>query len=402
LIGQDAVRWRRLNAKTLTGAFALAAACCRAAGQDRDAAVRAALGGVDWRRFERVVARHRVEGLAHEALRRAGAVLEPQVDQALGRAAAEIAFDGLRMAAEAVRLQRALDQAGIANLALKGATIDVLAWGRIGLKRAWDIDLLVDAGDAPRARAVLEAAGYDLRDPADSSDAAFAAWVGLAKESVFIHPGSGLVVELHWRLADAAGLLPGLSARSPAQTVRLSQALALRTLAGEELFAYLCVHGASHAWSRLKWLADLGALLAARDDAGRTALYRRALELGAGRCPASALLLCEALLGVPLPAGPAGEIRADRKALALADLALDAMTHGGGGTEIRDRPLFAERILLSHFLFADGWRYRWAEGSRQGVSLDDRMRLRLPPAFAFLYAPIRAPLWLWRRLKRGL
>ena len=35
------------------------------------------------------------------------------------------------------------------------------------------------------------------------------------------------------------------------------------TLGADDLFAYLCAHGAYHAWFRLKWLADIGALLAA-------------------------------------------------------------------------------------------------------------------------------------------
>ena len=311
-------------------------------------------------------------------------------------------MEGLRLAAETGRLQSALDVAGIANLVLKGATLDVLAWGRVGLKRAWDIDLLVTPDDARRARLVLEGLGYDLRDPADASDTAFGAWVALAKECVFRHRQSGVVVELHWRLADAATLLPGISARSPAQSVRLSQGLALRTLARDELFAYLCVHGASHAWSRLKWIADLGALLALEDEAGRAELYRRSRGLGAGNCSAAALRLCEALFGTPPPAALIPEIRSNSKARKLAALAMDALSHGSGAAEIDTRPLFRDRILLSHFLFVDGWRFWLAEWRRQGVSIDDHIRLRLPRWLSFLYGPIRAPLWLWRRIARRL
>jgi hypothetical protein len=84
----------------------------------------------------------------------------------------------------------------------------------------------------------------------------------------------------------------------------------------------------------------------------------------------------------------------------LAALAVDALTHGGGATEIADRLLFRERILLSHVLFADGWGFRWAELRRQGVSVDDRLRAPLPPGLAFLYVPLRAPSWVWRRIRR--
>ena len=385
---------------TFNAEFDLAAACCRPPGEPRDAAVREASLTVDWLRFERVAARHRIEGLVQETLKQASIPPPPDVALWLRRAAGEIAMSGLSLAAETGRLQSALDGAGIRNLVLKGATLDILAWGRIGLKRAWDIDLLVLPEDAVRARLVLEAMGYELRDPADPSDDAFQTWVALSKECVFGHFQRDLVVELHWRVADVATLLPDLSARSPAQSVRLSVSASLRTLAPAELFAYLCVHGASHAWSRLKWLADLGALLAGVDEAGRSALYRRAGELRAGHCPAAALLLCETLFDLPLPAALASEIRANSKARKLATLAIDALTHGGGEIEIADRPLFTDRILLSQFLFADGWRFHWSEWTRQGVSLNDRMRLRLPPWLAFLYGPIRAPLWLWRRIAR--
>ena len=380
-------------------AFRLAAACCRPAGEARNAAVRGAAAGVDWPRFGRVVVRHRVEGLAHEALRNAGVAAAPPVADALRRAALEIAVGGLRLAAESQRLQRALDAAGLANLVLKGATLDGLAWGRLGLKRAWDIDLLVLPGDAPAARGVLEAAGYRLADPADADAEGFAIWVSLAKESVFRRDDGGQIAELHWRLTDTARLLPGVTAASPSQSVTLSEGLSLRTLAPDALFAYLCVHGAAHAWSRLKWLADLGALLAGETDEGRAWLYRRAVALGAGRCPASALLLCEILFDLPLPAAVARAIRSDAGARRLAALALDAMA-GAGEAEIDERRFFNDRIILSQLSFAPGWRFRLAEAARQSVSLDDRMTLRLPRALAFLYPLLRAPLWLWRRRGR--
>jgi hypothetical protein len=228
--------------------------------------------------------------------------------------------------------------------------------------------------------------------------------VELAKESVFIHRQSGLVAELHWRLTDTAGLLPGLSATWPSQKVALSPTLGLRTLEPEAQFAYLCVHGASHAWSRLKWLADLGALLAAEDESQRLRLYRRAAALGAGHCPAAALRLCERLLGLPPPAAVAREIRLDRKAGWLAALAVNAMSAGARGQETReaaDRPVFADVVLLSQLLFDDGWRFVWSEWRRQAVSVDDRMRLRLGGPLNLLYGPLRLPLWLWRRLRRG-
>ena len=381
-------------------AFRLAAACCRAAGPERDEVVRkAAASGIDWPAFARTVARQRVEGLAWEALRQAGVAPDEAVAADLRRVAFDIAAAALRLAAESQNLQRRLEAAGLETMVLKGATLDGLAWGRLGLKRAWDIDLLVTPEAAPAAREVLEAAGYRLLDPVDATPEVFAAWVSLSKESVFRRPSDGQTVELHWRLTDTAGMLPALSAASPGQIVALANGLSLRTLAPDALFAYLCVHGATHAWSRLKWLADLGAMLARLDDAGRSHIFRRAAELGAGRCPAAALLLCDALLGVALPDADAAAIRGDRGAVRLARLAIEAMA-GGGAAEIEDRRFFNDRIVLSQLLFAHGWRLRLAEAARQSVSLDDRMTLRLPRWLGLLYPLLRGPLWIRRRLGR--
>ena len=386
-----------MRSEAFAAEFTLAAACCRPPGQERDAVVRASAVGIDWGRFERVAARHRIEGLVHAALRAAGVALPESAARTLARAAGATARAGLRLAAETGRLQALLDGAAIDNLVLKGATLDILAWGQIGLKRSWDIDLLVSGSRASAALTVLEQEGYRLKSPIHDAPGALETWVGLTKEAVFHHPALDHVVELHWRLADVATLLPGLSVCSNTQTVSLGPTLSLRTLAEDELFAYLCVHGTSHAWSRLKWLADLGALATRYDEAGRERLYRQAAgPLGAGRCPATALLLCERLLGVALPSGCAAEIRADRGAARLARIAIDALTGG----ELSERALGPERVLISYFLFAGGGRFRLAEWNRQWVSLDDRMRLRLPPWLAFIYGVVRIPLWIWRRLRR--
>ena len=69
------------------------------------------------------------------------------------------------------------------------------------------------------------------------------------------------------------------------------------TLAADELFAYLVVHGASSAWFRLKWITDFAALIhgVAAEELER--LYLRSQELGAGRAAAQALLLADSIYG---------------------------------------------------------------------------------------------------------
>ena len=96
----------------------LVVACCRwPPSPGRDIAVRAAtVAAIDWNLFARVVARHRVHGLVHDGLRRAGVSSPPAVADALAASAAGIVRENLRFAAASARLTRALAAARKAGL----------------------------------------------------------------------------------------------------------------------------------------------------------------------------------------------------------------------------------------------------------------------------------------------
>jgi hypothetical protein len=52
------------------------------------------------------------------------------------------------------------------------------------------------------------------------------------------------------------------------QWFELAPGVAVPTLATDALFAYICGHGAAHLWARLRWRADVAALLAREPDGG--------------------------------------------------------------------------------------------------------------------------------------
>ena len=276
------------SASDLPAEFLLVAACCRwpVSAQVSSAVAEAAAGPIDWSYFARIVARQRVAGLAANALRAAGIAVPPGVARALAAGELAIARQNLRLAGETVRLQRAFAAAGIPAPALKGISLAQLAYGSPALKHGRDIDLLVPPQHALAGMALLENLGYSLQDPVpEMSEAQRRAFIAHGREAEFVNRGGGLRVELHWRLTDNPALLKGVDAFSPARDVPLTGGEAIRTLADDDLFAYLCVHGASHAWSRLKWLADLDALIAAKPDAEIMRLYRHAQGRAPGFAP---------------------------------------------------------------------------------------------------------------------
>jgi hypothetical protein len=386
----------------LPAEFGLAAACCRwPPSADRDAAIRAAGERVrDWERFLCVVRRHRVEGLVHAGLASAGLPVPDQVMDALRECARGIAGANLRHAVEAVRLQRQFDHANLPVLFLKGASLGALAYGGQGIKRAIDIDVLIDGPDAVDAAcAQLAQAGYRrLTPPATFSDRQFRTWVDWTRESMFRNDARRITLDLHWRPCENQAVLPRISTASSCQTVEVFQGGVIRTLNSDDLFSFLCVHGARHGWSRLKWLADLMALVAAKPDADIERLYRLSQTSGAGRCPAQALLLCNRLFDVALPAALVTELRSDRTTRWLEAIALDALADAAG-REIDDRPLGNLTIQISHFLLGRGASH-WSHELRfKAVGETDCVNWSLPGPLRFLYPVLRIPSWLWRRLR---
>ncbi len=392
-----------MTATALPREFLLVAACCR---WPLDAQAKAAIGAaavpaLDWPYVLRIVKRQRVAGLVHHALEMAGIDVPAAEAGALAAEAERIVRQNLLLAFESARLQRGFDTAGIAVLMLKGTVLAQLAYGSQAFKHSRDIDLLVPAARAEDALRFLASEGYALSAPADAlSKAQRRTVIQYGNELALRRHGREPLVELRWRLTDNMRLLAGIDAFAQPQTVALSGGASLRTLSDENLFAYLCVHAASHAWSRLKWLADLNALLANKGEADLERLYRYAQAVGSGLCAGQALLLCHRLLGLKLPAGLGDEIQADKRLRLLVAFALDAMVGPDAETEIENRPFGSTRVALMQFLLGRGTGYFLAQCRVLSVRVSDVVRYPLPTPLHFLYPILRLPSWLWRRGRR--
>ncbi len=383
----------------LSREFCLVAAGCEwPASSARDQRLRdLAASPLDWDLVLKLAHRHRVEGLLHRALSEAGVEAPERVRLELAQSAAAIGTQSLLQSAESARLRRLLSERAIEAVFLKGVALAALAYGMLGVKQAWDIDLLVSPEEAALAADVLGQAGYRRSIPgSEVPDELFHHWMTISKESLWIHEKSGMVVELHTALVDNPRLLPGVSARSDLQLVRIGPGIELPTLRTDELFAYLCVHGATHAWARLKWLADVAALLRKVGPEETERLYRRSIELGAGRSSAQALMLCARLLQLPLPSKLEPELRRDRPTQWLEELAISAMS-GRGATELDDTVFGTVVINLSHFLLGRGWRYKYSELARKTRNPEDQLAMPLPPYLHFIYPILAIPRWVWRR-----
>jgi hypothetical protein len=391
---------RSILGHALSHEFLLLAACCVwPPSSRRTAAIRRAVGEtIDWEEFLRLTERHRVAGLAHHGLSTGKINPPPAIAQTLAREATRIAGQNLAHAAEMRRLQRLFDNAGAPVCFVKGVSLGLLAYGSLGLKHGKDIDILVPAASAELALNLLEKAGYRLCPPyCDIGDDRRRLIFRYSKDLGVMHSRTGVQVELHWRLTDNPQLLKNIDASSPGRVVALTNDCGFRTLNERDLFAYLCVHGAMHGWSRLKWLADARALLAGTDADGIISLYCHAKACGAGLCAGQTLLLCERLLDWKLPPPLDNELHASRKFEKLAAAALAAMTstvieadeEGGVGG--------GSRAYLRRFSLGEGWAFYAAQIRARSVALADVARFPLRGPLRCLYPFLRPVLWLWRR-----
>jgi hypothetical protein len=382
--------------------FLFVAACCRwPASPARDETVRANATKVeDWTRALWLAKRHRIAGLVHSTMAALEIPAEANVARELGAQAQVLARRNLLLAAETARLQGALEAAGIPAPALKGVALAQLAYGSLNVKDTRDIDLLVAPDRAEAALAIAESEGYALTYPAEHLNAPqLQAVLRYARELQLVHREKKVRLELQWRTVNIPMLLEGIDARSATQRVSLSDGLSVRTLSCDDLFAYLAAHGAQHAWSRLKWLADFNALLA--PNLGEVErLYRHAQRAGAAYCAGQALLLCQRLFDTTLPPALASEIEADGRSQRLVDIAIETL--GDAHPEAHASRGFSSkmRVTLSQFLLGKGWRYFAAQCRVQSVRTLDIVEMALPRPLHFLYPLLRLPLFMWRRIAR--
>ncbi len=218
--------------------------------------------------------RHRVGPLLHIAARRA----DPErVDEDAARALTRL----YRNNAKRTLTQRAalndatalLEAHGIASVAIKGAQLGVQLYGDSAARHAKDIDILIAPGDARAACDVMRAAGYLHCFDIGAMRSRWPAWrMRVLKDTGFDEPGTGRTIELHQRLfpIEPRTLTPDF--------IMATRGEAVATIANDHYILYLILHGAMGYWPRLKWLADLSALIrtvaddrvaALRDLAGR-------------------------------------------------------------------------------------------------------------------------------------
>ena len=324
---------------------------------------------IDWQRLFNLSQRHRVEALCWQGLQPTRHQIPAEVAEQFSQRSSLTVEANLRAVAECARLHSMLLQAGITHLFVKGLTLAALAYPQPFLKSSADIDLLVDPEMLMQAAQALRGAGYVPYIPEGADQEELGRWHDRNKESAWWRSDGSFNLDLHTRLADNPAILPGMGAASPSRMVEIASGISLPTLGKDELFAYLCVHGAWSAWFRLKWIADLAALLhrETKDEIAR--LYDQSQTLGAGLAADQALLLANELFGIDLPAELAAAFRSKVANHWLSWVANSQLSAEKAPLE---RLLGTVTMHMAQPFLQASWQFRLSEASRQFKALIGR------------------------------
>lgn len=336
-------------------AFVAAAAAWPRDDADRAAMATHATQVSDWDRVLRLARVHQVIALVADAAS-AAAEVEPslipaETRVALTAEARSLLALALLQAHETARLAAMLATQGVAASALKGAATAMAAFGKQGLRHATDIDLLVAEDDVPRALAALTGEGYAI-----NGDLAEAKRRG-HKDVVLRHPLRGITLELHWRLFQNIRLMPVPNTRVIVDVLPGSP---VTTLSPLDEALYLAAHGGEHGWARLKWLADLTALLR-RGAVDATTLYETARKRGLARMVGPGLVLAHRIHGTPLPSRLARDCARSWRLRRLIALSWQCLCGAEDGRELTERNGATTAKNLSHYLFSTDPRALWYE-----------------------------------------
>jgi hypothetical protein len=209
--------------------------------------------------------------------------------------------NNLLQTSELLAAVRLLQEHGIPSLPLKGPTLSVIAYGGLSHRSFGDLDILVPKISFRKSVEVLRSAGYTSTTELGWTDKVpFLA--GNKKDYGLFKNGGRTRVEVHWRLSGTHFGLPiDLRELWPRLTTIGLAGQSVNTLPTNELFLYLCTHGARHGWERLQWICDIAELVRGADSLDWDELFRLANRFGCERVLCLSLFLIRDLFGTEMP-----------------------------------------------------------------------------------------------------
>jgi hypothetical protein len=347
---------------------------------------------IDWKRVLRIARRNRVKGLVFSSLQQQGVCLPVEVADELKDASLTLLRENFFAARYATSLTEEFAAAGVSVATVKGAPLGQMLYGALHVRHGKDIDLLIHEASLEAADEILRRNGHVRYAPPLAATPRELKAYRIYRSHYEYAPAPGRPpVELHWRLHLNPLFGPASYPESGWQTFVFEPKIRVRTLGELDLLCYLCAHGSTHAWSRLKWLVDIVAILRV-NPALASALLKQSRIQNTERAACQALLLARDLFALPLP----GDMPSPGIAVRLlVRIGRETLTYGGGEEEIAEGPFLLRQVYLSQLLLSTTPR-QFLAGLHIQLLAPAVSRGALSTRAARLAAPLRSVYrWLW-------
>jgi putative nucleotidyltransferase-like protein len=271
------------------------------------------------------------------------------------------------LADELVRICKALRDAGVAALPVKGVVLAETLYGSLGLRPTADLDVLVPPRDLPAARAVLRSLGYTHR-----TEPTFTELHHPYHDPQYFRriAGADICLELHWALWAARYFHLSVDTLWERSVVRRLRDTELHLLSPEDTLLHLAIHRSRSAL-RLRFLCDIAELLRLHGAAlDWDYILRQASAAGARTALYYALAIPAELLDAPLPPEilPRLGVGSLKRRLLEQTCGVTALFRPAASGDLRQQPHLIYRILeqdgavqiaraFGYSLFRTGWKH---------------------------------------------
>jgi Uncharacterised nucleotidyltransferase len=339
-------------------------------------------GDIDWARLQDLADLHRLTPLLYWELK---SISPGAIPSLLAERFEQNMRSNLFLTSQLFRILDLFNREGIPAIPFKGPALAVTAYNNLALRSFCDLDILVRAEDAWRARDVMLREGFhsNLRLNPDRQQAYLASYDELMVYGENEYP----MVELHWGFVPPYFSVSLDIARFWQQRTELLLGnRAVPALNHEDLLLVLALHGAKHCWSHFGLICDFAWLLSSQPTPWEIVL-KRAREQGIHRMVLLAVLLASRLLGVPLAEPVRRGIAADPPVPVLADKIIGTLFGAG-----HDERAILRSGLLHMRMRERPWdrlQYFFRLATRPGI--EDWQTIDLPAPLRFLYPLLRFP-----------
>lgn len=297
-----------------------------------------------------------------------------------------------------IKLQEYFDNDNFYVIFLKGILLSRQYYGDIGLRNVVDIDVWVEENNFINVKDFLRSLGYiGMLDKYQLNSKQLNFLKQTTHDEIFYNESdrSAPVVELHWKLRNALGNFKFDTNADRGLLSRVEEnGRSFSVFNHIDQFVFLSVHGAEHAWYKIKWLVDLLHLIKTVELSWEEVVIR-AKALNSLKEVRLAWELLEQLYGLKKPA-PICQIKLSFLDRVRLKYIFHQLVYDGNFCDTQKEKILNvlytvslnKKSLLSKELVY-----------KNLTNTTDWLTLPLPEYLFFLYFPLRPFIWVYRKIK---